>query len=124
DRVQRADAREMHGVDRRDHADVRTGDRRELRDLAADVHAHLENRRLVLAREAQDGQGQPDLVVLVALALDCPLTGREDGGDRVLRRGLRDRAGDSYNEWIETRPPRAGDPVQGGQRVRYPYDAD
>ena len=44
----------------------------QLGDLAADVHAHLEDRRLVLGAEAQHRQRQADLVVLVALVAQRP----------------------------------------------------
>ena len=48
----------------------------------------------MLGAEAEDGQRQPDLVVQVALVLQRRHRRAEDRRDRLLRRGLRDRAGD------------------------------
>ena len=53
-------------------------------DLAADVHAHLEHRGLVLGAELEHGQRQPDLVVLVALVLERQEARREDRRNGLL----------------------------------------
>ena len=100
-------------LDRGHDADRRPRHRGEVGDLARHVHAHLEHRRLVLRAEAQERQRQPDLVVLVALALERPPGGAEDRRDRLLRRRLGDAAGDPDDERVEParasrRPPRRG----------------
>ena len=64
----------------------------QLGDLAADVHPHLEDGRLVLRTEPQQRQRQPDLVVLVAFGAQGPASRAQDRGDRLLGRGLGDAA--------------------------------
>ncbi len=85
DRAQGADPRQVDGLDRGDDADRRAPNPCQVGDLAADVHAHLEHRGLVLGAELEHGQRQPDLVVLVALVLERQEARREDGRDRLLR---------------------------------------
>ena len=53
DRLERADPRQVDRLDRGHHADPRPGDPGQVGDLAADVHAHLEDRRLVLRAQSQ-----------------------------------------------------------------------
>ena len=96
---------------------VRPRDPREVGDLPADVHPHLEDRDLVLGREAQDGQRQPDLVVLVPDAPRGPKGATEHGRHRFLRRGLRDAAGDADDEEVEPRPPRGRDRAERGDPI-------
>ena len=52
DRLERADPGQMDRLDRGDHPDPRLGHPGEVGDLAADVHPHLEDRRLVLRDRA------------------------------------------------------------------------
>ena len=125
---QRLDELALGPLDRVERADPATGgrgwtavttpirgraDRGQLGDLAADVHAHLEDGGLVLRAEAQDGQRQADLVVLVALALERPEAAAQDRRDRVLRRGLGDGAGDADDERVEPAPPGRRDGLEG-----------
>ena len=117
DRVERADPREVDRLHRGDDADRRPGHRREVGDLAADVHAHLEDRCLVLRAEAQERQRQPDLVVLVALVLERPARRAEDRRDRLLGRGLGDAAGDPDDQRIEAPAP-AGAPRRRARPAR------
>ncbi len=86
--------------------------RRQVGDLATDVHAHLEHRRLVLGPEPEDRQRQADLVVLVALVPKRFEAAAEDGRDRLLRRCLGDRAGHAHDERREPRAPGRRDRVE------------
>jgi hypothetical protein len=107
-------------VDRLDGShdpDLRPPDRRQLGDLAADVHAHLEDRGLVVRPHAQHGQRQPDLVVLIALVLECRQLRGEDRRDRFLRRGLGNRPRHADHERVEPPPPARRDRVQRAQRI-------
>ena len=70
DRLDRPDPRQVDRLDGRDHADLRSCDPGQLGDLAADVHAHLEDGGLMVGAQAHDRQRQSDLVVLVALVLE------------------------------------------------------
>ena len=92
DSLDRPDPRQVNRLDRGDDADLRPPDPGQVGDLAADVHAHLEDGRLVVRPEPHDRQRQADLVVLVALVLEGHEIAREDRRDRLLRRGLGDAA--------------------------------
>ena len=59
--------------------------------------------------EPQDGQREADLVVLVALVLERPVAGREDGGDGLLGRGLGDAPGDPHGQRLEAAAPGGGE---------------
>ena len=70
-------------------------------DLAGAVHAHLQHTHLHGAVQAQDGQGQADVVVKVPLGLQHPEPGAQHGGDHVLGRGLAHAAGDGHKWDVE-----------------------
>ena len=55
----------------------------------------------MLRAEPEDGQRQPDLVVLVALVLEGRHRGAEDRRDGLLGRRLGDRAGDPDDERVD-----------------------
>ena len=120
DRLERADARQVDGLDRGHHADPRPRDPGEVGDLAADVHPHLEDGRLVLRPQAQDRQRQPDLVVLVALVAQRPEAPAEDGRDGLLGRGLGDAPGDADHERVEPAAPAGREGAQRRERVGDP----
>ena len=98
--VDGSEAFEMGGSDVGDHADIRRRDLGETRDLAEGVHPHLEHRDRLVAGQAQQGEGQADQVVLVAVrAEDRGARRREtslaaDGGHHFLGRRLSVAAGD------------------------------
>ena len=95
DRVQRSGAREVRRAHRGDHADRGPRHGRQQRDVAGDVHAHLEHRDLVLGPQPQQRQRQADLVVLVALvAQHRPALGQRLG-DLLLGGRLGQRSGDA-----------------------------
>ena len=61
---------------------VGPGERGEVGDIALHVHAHLQHRRLGRGGQAQQGQRQADLVVLVALVGQHLARRAQHGGDR------------------------------------------
>ena len=124
DRLDRADPGEMDRLDAGDDADPWPADPGEIGDVACDVHAHLEDERLICGGEAQDGQRQADLVVLVALVLERPIASRQDGRHGLLRRGLGEAPGDPDGERIEPPAPGGGEGVERRQRPGDPDDAD
>ena len=114
----------MDGLDRGHDADPWPRDPREVGDLAADVHPHLEDGRLVLRPETQDRQRQPDLVVLVALVAERPETSREDRRDGLLGRGLGDAARDADDERVEPAAPAGRHGAERRERIRHPDRGD
>ena len=114
----------MDRLDRGHDADPRPGDAGQVGDLAADVHPHLEDGRLVLRAEAQERQRQADLVVLVALVAQRPEAAAEDGSDGLLGRGLGDAPGHADDQRIEPAAPAGGDRPERGQRVGDADDRD
>ncbi len=74
--------------------------------------------------EAEDGQRQADLVVLVALVLERPEAGRQDRRDGLLGRGLGDAPGDPDGERVEPPAPGGGQGLERGERPGDPDDAD
>ena len=84
-----------------DHAHVGPDDVGQIVDLARAVHAHLQHAHLHGAVQAQDGQGQTDVVVEVPLGLQHPEPGAQHGGDHVLGRGLAHAAGDGHKGDVE-----------------------
>ena len=124
DRLDRADPRQVDRLDRRHDADPRPADPGQVGDLAADVHAHLQDERLVRPIEAEDRQRQADLVVLVALAAQGPEADGEDRADRLLGRCLGDAPGDSHRERVEAAAPAARDRPERVDRPADSHDAD
>ena len=111
---------QVDGRDRGHDPDRRPAQGGQGRDLAADVHPHLEDGGPVLRPQAQERERQADLVVLVALAPQGRHRGAQDRGRRVLRGGLGDAARDADDERLEAGPPGRGHGVQAGERVRRP----
>ena len=108
----------MDRLDGGHDTDPRPADPDEVGDLALDVHPHLEDQRLVVRPEPEDRQREADLVVLVALVLERPVAGREDGGDGLLRRGLGDAPGDpQVSGWKRRRQAAARACSAGSGRV-------
>ena len=89
-----ADLLEVHGCNVRDHADVRSRERAQLRDLAEAAHRQLEDADLGVRLDAANGERHADLVVEAALRCDGPRLRGADRGEDVLRRGLAHRARD------------------------------
>ena len=83
----------MRGPHLGDDAKGGLGARREAADLAKVVHAHLEHEHLRIRRGRQDGERQPDEVVVVARrGVHTVALGKARRQD-VLGRGLADRSG-------------------------------
>ena len=122
DRLERPDPRQVDRLHGGDDPDRRPGHRRQLGDLATDVHAHLEDGRLVLRAEPEQRQRQPDLVVHVALGPQRPARRPEDRRGRLLRRGLGDAPRDADHERVEPPAPTGGHRPEGGLAVGHPDD--
>ena len=91
------------------HPEVRLRDPHQGADLACVIHAKLDDGCLRAAPQLEQREGQPDVVVEVALVPQHAIAGPEQGGCQLLRRGLADAAGDRDD-------PRAG--IAGGPRAR------
>ena len=122
DRLERPDPRQVDRLDGRHHPDRRHGHLGQLGDLAADVHPHLEDGRLVLRTEPQQRQRQPDLVVHVAFGPQGPPRRTQDRGGRLLGRGLGDAARDADDEWREPATPARSDGSERGLPVGHAHD--
>jgi hypothetical protein len=115
DRCHRA---EQLDVDRADVGDDRhfgLGDRRQLVDLAAAAHRHLEDQEVGVVRGFEHGQRQPDLGIEV-LAVGVDPSRQQRPGD-VLDRGLADRAGDPDDAGAESPAVGPGQRLQRRERV-------
>ena len=92
--------------------------RRELRGLAAMVHAELDHRGPVLAPQAQQRERQADRVVEVAFGGEH-VVGTEglaqDRREHLLHRGLAVAAHHHGERHLELRPPVGGEPPQRRQ---------
>ena len=74
--------------------------------------------------EVEHGQRQADLVVPVALGAQRREPARQDGRDRLLRRGLGDAPGDPGDERIEPPAPAGGHRPERGQAIGDTDDRD
>ena len=109
----------MHG---QHDADLGPGDLRQSGDLALGVHAHLEDRDLVLRREVQQRHRQTGLAVQVALVAQDAQGARQDIGRDLLRNRLAGRAGDPDDADARSGTPPGSQLLQCGQRVRDLHD--
>ena len=105
-------------------ADRRLPDRRELADLAAGVHAHLEDRGLVLGAEPSTVSGRPTSLFWFPSVRSVAKRALEDARDSLLGRGLRDAPGDPDDERREPPAPGGRDGVEAAQRVGDEDDGD
>ena len=85
-----AEISDMCLTDIRDRADIGLCDSRQIINLAAVVHAHLQNRDLRIRADRKDGSGQSYIVVEIRLRLDDVEPFGEDGGDHVFGRCFAD----------------------------------
>ena len=92
-------------------------DRRQVGDLATDVHAHLEDGRLVLGAEAKHRQRQADLVVLVALALERPRASPRTAATASLVEVLAMLPVTPTTSGSKRAPPAGGHGPERGRRV-------
>ena len=78
-----------------DHRHVRRGQVHQVGDLSKVVHPHLQHADLVLAVQAEEGEGKAQLVVEVPLGFQHLVLLAQDGGHHVLGGGLAHAAGDA-----------------------------
>ena len=117
DRLHAAQQLEVDGPDVDDHADVGLGDPRQLGDLAAAAHRHLEHEHLGPGRRAEDGERQADLRVEVLGGGDDAPVRREHPGEQVLRGGLARRPGDPDDLRAQAPAPGGGEAAERAERV-------
>ena len=89
-----AEALEVRPTDVGDESVVGFGDGAELIDIPRLAGAHLDESKLMLWGEAQEGQGDTDMIIEVALGIEEAVGRREDGGRQLLRRRLTIRPSD------------------------------
>ena len=78
----------------------------------------------MLGAKAQQRQRQPDLVVEVAFVPERSVARRKRATDRLLRRGLRDAAGNADDHGVEPAPPGRGDGSERREGVGDTHDRD
>jgi hypothetical protein len=100
-----------------DHAPVGRGDQGQGGDLAGVVHAHLDDRDLVLGFEAQQLQGQAEAVVEIALRLEHVELCAQGRGNRFLGGGLAGRAGDGHHALAPSAANVRGQGLQRAERI-------
>ncbi len=124
--MDRAQALEMRGRDAGDDAHVRLRDLRQAPDLARPVHAELEDRRFLRAREAEQGEREADQVVLRARRAQHPPRAegaRQDRGQHLLGGRLAVAAGHGHDARAATPAMERGQVAERGERVAHRDDA-
>ena len=84
-------------VDRRDDGDARPGQAGQMDDVIEGVTRQLQDRDLVLGREARQRDGQPKAVAQVRRIGENLTAGRQDRGDRTTGIRLAARSGDAHH---------------------------
>ena len=107
----------MHLTDIRYHADRGCGDRRKRSDLPHPAHPDLHDRRCVLRGDAEQGQRQADLIVVVCRRTANLTAPREHRRREVLRRGLAVRARNRNDGDIELHAPCVRDGLIGAECI-------
>ena len=98
DRLERAEWTQVRRRDVRDGAHRLGCDRRELCDLTFMVHAHLDEQRIVIELQREQGQGQTDVVVQIPpTPTDSQAARSQDSRAHLLRRGLSVGSGDGHD---------------------------
>jgi hypothetical protein len=100
---------------------MRSGDVGEERDLSASAHRHLEDPKLLVTRGAYDGQGQPDLRVVIAPRLQHAARRAQRRGRQFTGRRLAVRSRDADDTARKIGPDRARQIGECRQRI---VDAD
>ena len=83
------------------HRHVRRGQVHQVGDLSKVVHPHLQHTDLVLAAQAEEGEGKAQLVVEVPLGFQHLVLLAQDGGHHVFGGGLAHTAGDAHHLRVE-----------------------
>ena len=96
-----------------DDGDVRLHHLRQVLDFPEVVHARLNDRRLVLTGQPQEGQGGPHVVVVVLRGLPDLQLRPQDGGHHLLGGGLPHAAGDLNHRNLELVPVGGGQGLEG-----------
>ena len=108
---------DVRGANVGDHAPVGRGDASQGGDLAGVVHAHLDDRDLVLGLEAQQLQRKPEGVVEIALRFEHVELCAEGRGNGLLGRGFSCRPGNSHHAAAPAAAEMRGEGLQSKKRV-------
>jgi len=81
------------------------------------IGAHFDDGKLGILLHGQDGEGNADVIIQIALGGIGDMGGGEDGVYQLLRRGLPIAAGDGYKRDLELTAMVEGQPLQGGEHV-------
>ena len=114
---ERREELKMHGLDCSNDGDVRSHQARERLDLARMIHAELEDGEACAGWTARERQRYPPVIVVrgdrgVGLSLLA-----ERQAQRLLGRGLSDRAGHRNDFGLRARPRRSRELAQGLQHI-------
>ena len=112
-----AEAFEVSTADVGDEAAVGVGDAAEEFYLAGVVGTHLDNGHLGVLGDGEQGEGDAEVVVEVALGGRHPVAAGEDGGDQLLGGGFAVGAGDADDGDGEVAAVLAGKLLEGAQHV-------
>ena len=91
---------DMGGADAGDKAHIRTGAAGQTADLPRMVHAHLHHRVFGVRPDAEQGAGQAQLIILVALGLDGFAASSQSCVAHLFCGGLAHAACDSHHLWV------------------------
>ena len=86
---------DMHGADVGDNSDIGLCDRSQAGHFSEVVHAQLQNSRFSIVRHIEDGHGQTDVVVVVALGASGAVGTLQHTGGHFLGRRFADAAGNA-----------------------------
>jgi len=100
DALDAAQALEMRRPHIGDHPYRRLSDGAQGRDLAQGIHPHLQHGAAVLGLQAGESEGQANLVIVVALALERGHPPTHDGSDCLLGRRLADATGHADDQHV------------------------
>ena len=118
DGLDRPDPREVDRLDGGDDADLRPPDPGEVGDLAADVHAHLEDGRLVVGRRRMTVSGRPISLFWLPSFLRVTRSPARTVAIASFVEVLAMLPGHADDERVEPRAPRRGNRVEAAERVR------
>ena len=121
--LDRAEELHVHLADIRYHADRGCGDRCKRSDLPHPAHPDLHDRRCVLRRDAEQGQRQADLIVVVCRRAADLAASREYRRREILRRGLAVRSRNRDDGDIELHAPCVCNVLIGAERILRHEDA-
>ncbi len=110
----------MHGADIGDDTHGGLGQVTQERYFSGHIKAHLQHGPLVTGTQAQQGEGQADFVIQIALVFEGVIALAKHFGHQFFGGRFADAAGYSDYAHVELFPPKAGDGLQRFQAVFHP----